>query len=164
MSLLKFQTEFKEPLAFADFDTKALKKGFRKVGMEVRKIARKMVSKRALSSPGGNPGKVTGKLQKSIDYRVSRSGFSVAVANQSKGLDEFYPAYVYYGHVSPKGALRRKSGKRIHDKNPGKKVAAPRNNYIKEAAEQYGQSRYMAVMSGLLREAIKPGLIGGTVK
>ena len=46
---LVFRAELQKPLTYADFDTRVLKKNFRTVGAEVRKIARRLVSRRAVS-------------------------------------------------------------------------------------------------------------------
>jgi hypothetical protein len=163
---LKFNVSFEKPLSFPDFDKRVLKKGFRKVGAEVTKLSRKLVSRKGLSKPYANPGMHTGHLRQSISAKVSKSGFSVGVANYStKALKEFYPAYVYYGHVGPKKALRTRTGKRRHEANrSGKKVALPRNNYIIDAALRYGETKYQSVLRKVLADAIKPGVIGGAFK
>ena len=163
-SPLVFHAELQKPLAYADFDTRVLKKNFRTVGAEVRKIARRFVSKRAVSRAGEFPGMDTGTLRKSIKAKVSRSGFSVGVASYKiEGMDVYYPAFVYWGHRS-KGADRVNGipDKKQHGrKRVGEKVAKPRRNYIVEAAERYGQTRYQSVMQRVLVDAIKPGVITG---
>lgn len=163
-SPLVFHAELQKPLTYADFDTRVLKKNFRTVGAEVRKIARRFVSKRAVSRAGEFPGMDTGTLRKSIKAKVSRSGFSVGVASYKiEGMDVYYPAFVYWGHRS-KGADRVNGipDKKQHGrKRVGEKVAKPRRNYIVEAAERYGQTRYQSVMQRVLVDAIKQGVITG---
>ena len=69
-----------KPINFPQLDNKVIKKGFRSVGREVTKIARKNVSRRGVvSKPGEFPGLHSGQLRKTIKARVSRSGFSVLV-------------------------------------------------------------------------------------
>lgn len=152
---------FERPLRFADFDTKILKKRFRKIGKEVAKEARKSVSRKAVSRAGELPGMNTGGLKKTIKYRVSRSGFSVGVHSYGGKLKEFYPAFVHYGHRAPYSDSvggepdeRQRGKKRI-----GKKVAAPRKNWIVSATEKYAYEKYQAELRSMLEEAIKPGLV-----
>lgn len=160
LKTLVFRTEiFPTPLTFADFDKTKLKKGHRKVGKEVVKIARKMVSAKGVSAPGAYPGLSTGLLRKSIKDKPSRSGFSTAVKPYKvAGMHDFYPAYVVYGHRGPGSTSK---DPRAHRKKVGKKVAAPRKNFIAEAAKIYGIEKYGAVMKAVLDDAIKPGVIGG---
>ena len=162
-----FKAVFAPPLEFADFDKKELKKGLGEIGSQVRKIARKLISRRAVSRAFENPGKVTGALQASVTAKTSKSGFSTIVASRdtagfrkrSDG-DFFYPYALYYGHVGPKRGLKR-TGKRIHKKNTtADKVAQPRNNFIVEAAERFGQTKYEGAVLKILDRAIKPGPIG----
>ncbi|MFQ7007857.1 MAG: hypothetical protein ACLRRK_04375 [Parasutterella sp.] len=85
MQPLKIEARFARPLNFADFDKKSMRKGFTQVGRDVSKIAKKLVSKKGVSAAGAYPGKQTGIFQKAISYKVSRSGFSVAVKPYGKG-------------------------------------------------------------------------------
>ena len=161
MQPLSLRIKFDELLTFSDIDGKELKKTQRKVGREVQKIARKLVSKRAISKPGDVPGMNTGKLRKAISYRPSRSGFSVGISSKSKGFDVYYPAFVYYGHRGP-GADKGLGidGKKQHGtRRKGKKVAEPRANWIVEAAMKYGVERYGYEIRKALDDAIKPGVI-----
>lgn len=158
---LRIKAQIKTPLEFADFDKKAVRKGMRTIGSDVRKIARKLVSHRGVSRPGEYPGKRTGTLQKSIGSRVSRSGFSVAVANYAKGKPAsvfedrgFYPSPVLHGH-GPRGS-RSKKHKR---KSAAAKTVQPRANWIADAVEQYGHGKFQGAVDGILKSAIKPGPI-----
>lgn len=158
---MRFSVAFDKPLTFPDFDKRALKNAHREVGRELQKRARLLVSRKGLSKPGENPSRVTGLLRRNIRYRVSRSGFSVALFNDPKKMPEFYPAFVYYGHRGPgtdKGL--GVDGKKQHGrKRIGTKVAAPRNNWIVQATEDYGYAKYGVVMRKVFDEAIKPGVI-----
>ena len=148
-SALEFSVRFRKPFRFVDFDTKVLKRSFRKIGHEF-------------------PGMSTGKLRSSIKYRVSHSGFSVGVANyMTNSIRErgaYYPAFVYWGHRAPgadRNALRKPDRRQQHKKRHGEKVAAPRKNWIVEAANQYGNEAYQKDMAEILDEALKPGIISG---
>lgn len=158
MAILNYGIKFQEPIRYPDFDPKVLKPAFRKMGGEVAKISRKLVSSRAVSGAGGFPGRDSGLLRKSIKAKVSRSGFSVGIKNYDiPQFDKFYPAFVYYGHRAP----YTDSGKQQGKKRIGRKVAPPRANWIVAAAEKYGQQRYMAEMQVIMARAIKPGVITG---
>ena len=153
---IKIQAGLKPPVDFASFDKKAVRKGMRSIGADVRKIARNLVSHRGVSRPGEFPGKSTGTLQKSIATRVSRSGFSVAVANYAKGKPAaafnsrgFYPPMVAYGH-GPAGS-RSKKHKR---KAASAKVAQPRANWIEAAVDQY-RGKFRTSVEGILADAVK---------
>lgn len=53
-----------KPINFPQLDNKVIKKGFRSVGREVTKIARKNVSRRGVvSKPGEFPGLHSGQLR-----------------------------------------------------------------------------------------------------
>ena len=165
-----FRAAFEPPIVFADFDRKELKKGLGKVGKDVQTIARQLVSKRAISKAFENPGMDTGALRASVTQKVSRSGFSTVVATRDNAAfqkksdgDFFYPYAVYYGHVAPKKMLKH-GQKRVHRKNLGQKVARPRNNFIVEAAERYGRTKYEAAIAQILDKAMKPGVIEGLIK
>lgn len=145
-------------LHYRDFDRRAVRKGMRKVGSDVRKIARKMVARRAVSRPGEPPGKDSGVLQKSVRAKVSRSGFSVSVyPNKTAEMgDVFYPAFVIYGHRAPYSETAMEA--RSHKKRSGKKVAAPRANFVVEAGLQY-EAPFQKIMAEVLADAILPGYL-----
>ncbi len=160
-----FHATLQKPIVFADFDPAEVKKGMRRVGKDVTKIARKLISRKTISKAFENPGKVTGALQASVSAKTSKSGFSAIVASRdTAGFrkktdgDFFYPYALVYGHVGPGNQMRR-SGKRVHRKNEGKKVAQPRANFVVQAAEIYGQTRYQAEVAKVLEDALKPGLV-----
>ena len=46
----------------------------------------------------------------------------------------------------------------------GKKVVAPRKNWIVDAVEMYGKQRYQAEMRAIMESAIKPGVVQGLFK
>ena len=99
-SLLEFASAMQGSL-HADFTPKHVRKTMRIVGADVRKNARRLVARRAISHAGQYPGMVTGELMRSIQAHVSRSGWSVRIASyrtaRMKAKNAFYPAYLVYG-------------------------------------------------------------------
>lgn len=99
-----------------DFDKKKVRKTMGVLGRDIQKAARRLVSRRAVSAAGNYPGAQTGKLKRSIQYRVSKPGFLVRIMPfKTKDMVDFYPAYLYYG--SKKNNL------------------APRKNFMTDALE-----------------------------
>nr|DAH23440.1 MAG TPA: putative head tail adaptor [Caudoviricetes sp.] len=136
-----------------DYDPKALKQPLRKSGNAVRKIARKMISREAVSEAGQFPGKQTGEMAKSIKVKVSKSGYSVAVyPTKTQAMPAYYPAFVVYGHRAPYSETAQEA--RSHKQRAGKKVAAPRKNFVPEAADKYAKT-FESEMFDALGDAIK---------
>lgn len=81
-----------------DFDRKKIRKAMRSLGADVRKEARRLVARRAISGAGEYPGRQTGRLMRSIKARVSKPGFLVRVApTKTSEMKDFYPAFLGYG-------------------------------------------------------------------
>lgn len=136
-----------------DYDPKALKQPLRKSGNAVRKIARKMISRKAVSEAGQFPGKQTGEMAKSIKVKLSKSGYSVAVyPTKTQAMPAYYPAFVVYGHRAPYSETAQEA--RSHKQRAGKKVAAPRKNFVPEAADKYAKT-FETEMFDALGDAIK---------
>lgn len=136
-----------------DYDPKALKQPLRTSGNAVRKIARKMISREAVSEAGQFPGKQTGEMAKSIKVKVSKSGYSVAVyPTKTQAMPAYYPAFVVYGHRAPYSETAQEA--RSHKQRAGKKVAAPRKNFVPEAADKYAKT-FESEMFDALGDAIK---------
>ena len=136
-----------------DYDPKALKQPLRKSGNAVRKIAGKMISRKAVSEAGQFPGKQTGEMAKSIKVKVSKSGYSVAVyPTKTQAMPAYYPAFVVYGHRAPYSETAQEA--RSHKQRAGKKVAAPRKNFVPEAADKYAKT-FESEMFDALGDAIK---------
>lgn len=136
-----------------DYDPKALKQPLRKSGNAVLKIARKMISRKAVSEAGQFPGKQTGEMAKSIKVKVSKSGYSVAVyPTKTQAMPAYYPAFVVYGHRAPYSETAQEA--RSHKQRAGKKVAAPRKNFVPEAADKYAKT-FESEMFDALGDAIK---------
>jgi len=118
-----------------DFDKRIIRKVLRKEGGEVRKIARRLVARRGISSPGDFPGRDSGALFRSIKSKVSSGGFWVKIAPQKTAEmgKDFYPAFLFYG--TPRMAKRA--------------------NYMIEALDQRRAPARAAIRAGL-DSAIKP--------
>lgn len=123
-----------------DYDRKAMRKALAGGASEVRKEARRLVSRNAISAPGENPGTASGKLKRSIGVisRGSKGGWvkigprSFSKAGLTPGL--FYPAVLFYGSA--------------------KRNIAKRNNFMIEAL----QNKREFVRSNI-RAALKASLV-----
>lgn len=82
-----------------DFDKRKLRKALLVGGAEVRKQARRLVSRRAISQPGEYPGKDSGALARSIKIykRGSRGGYVKVGPTKTAEMSAFYPAFLFYG-------------------------------------------------------------------
>lgn len=135
-----------------DFDKRQIRKAMRAIGADIRKVARKMVSRRAVSTAGTAPGKQTGTLQRSIKVRVSKPGLLVRIApdkTQAMGKD-YYPAFLNYGVRRNRSAKAAKG----HKKQPeGPYSLAPRENYMEKALEER-KEHARQVLAGALQNAL----------
>lgn len=90
-----------------DYDRKAMRKALREGGAEVRKEARRLLSRRAVSAPGEIPGMQTGMLKRAIGVvSVGSKGGWVKVGPKTIKGSVFYPAFLFYG--SPKTGLEKR--------------------------------------------------------
>lgn len=81
-----------------DYDRRAMRKALRQGGAAVRKEARRMVSRKAVSSPGEAPGMQTGVLRRAIGIiKVGSRGGWVRVGPKTLKGRDFYPAFLFYG-------------------------------------------------------------------
>lgn len=88
-----------------DYDRKQMRRALNKGAAMVRKEARRLISRRAISSPGDFPGMQTGVMRKAIGIikRGSRGGWIKVGVKKTPEMKQFYPAFLYYG--SPKTGL-----------------------------------------------------------
>lgn len=91
-----------------DYDRKALKKAMREGAAQVRKEARRIVSRRAISAAGEFPGLQTGALKRAIGIvgKGSKGGWIKIGVRKSKEMKDFYPAFLFYGSPSTGLAAR----------------------------------------------------------
>lgn len=124
-----------------DFDKRKVRQALLKGGREIRKVARRLVSRRALSRPGEFPGRGRGDLQRAIGLVLPRSklGFWVKVEPTTAGIKKtgrmYYPAVLFHGSK--------------------KRGIEPRGNYM-VAALGAKRDSIRADLSGALQAALKP--------
>lgn len=84
-----------------DFDKRQIRKALVKNGGEVRKEARRLISRRAVSSPDDFPGESSGATKRSIKIykRGSRGGYVKLGPTKTSEMNVFYPAFLFYGSV-----------------------------------------------------------------
>lgn len=93
-------------LDYTDFklNRRPIRRSLTKGAATVRKEARRLVSRRAISQPGEYPGLQTGLLKRGIGIVSSGSkGGWVKVGVRTLPNSVFYPAFLFYG--SPKTGL-----------------------------------------------------------
>jgi hypothetical protein len=92
-----------------DYDRKALRKALREGAAQVRKEARRIVSRRAISLAGEDPGLRTGALRRAIGIvgKGSKGGWIKIGVRKSKEMTDFYPAFLFYG--SPRTGLAKRA-------------------------------------------------------
>lgn len=90
-----------------DYDRRGMRKALREGAAQVRKEARRLVSRRAISLPGEFPGERTGQLKKAIGIvsRGSKGGW-IKIGVRTIPGSIFYPAFLFYG--SPKTGLAKR--------------------------------------------------------
>jgi hypothetical protein len=146
-----------------DFDRRLVRKALMKGGREIRKEARRLVARRAISKPGEAPGKQRGYLQRSIDLVTpfSKTGFWVKVEPTTQGIKKsgriYYPAVLFYG-------VRGRRAARGEKRDQGKAAKAerfvsgmtlePRDNYMVKALERKREG-----VRAELRSALQAALI-----
>ncbi|MDO9236003.1 MAG: hypothetical protein Q7U28_08230 [Aquabacterium sp.] len=91
-----------------DYDRRAMRAALVKGAAEVRKEARRIVSRRAVSLAGDFPGLQTGTLKKAIGTvsKGRKGGWIKIGVRRSDAMRYFYPAYLFYG--SPKTGLAKR--------------------------------------------------------
>lgn len=132
-----------------DFNKRKIRAAMRKAGRVVAAAAQMNI---ALARGSDNyPVSRTGELVRSIDPKVSRSGFMVKIMpTKTGGMAEYYPAYLYYGvrqggrvKALAKGEGRGKSNRRASGQRAEALAArqsngwriAPRANYMVDALQ-----------------------------
>lgn len=90
-----------------DYDRRAMRRALVKGAADIRKEARRLVARRAVSAPGEMPGQQSGALRRAIGVvsKGSKGGWVKIGVRTIKGSD-FYPAFLFYG--SPKTGLAQR--------------------------------------------------------
>jgi len=86
-----------ESLGAFDVDWGLLKTGLKTQGKAVEALARRLVSRKAVSQAGEMPGKRSGRLQKTIKSKMFRNGMGVYITHQLKSNEDRYPFMLAYG-------------------------------------------------------------------
>lgn len=92
-----------------DYDRKALRKAMREGAAQVRKEARRIVSRRAISIAGDFPGTRSGVLKRAIGVvgKGSKGGWIKVGVRKTAQMKDFYPAFLFYG--SPSTGLAKRA-------------------------------------------------------
>ena len=124
MNQSKIQIDF---LSLWDFDLDKLKAELATESRMMRRDARRLVAKKAISNPGEFPGKDTGVLQKTIQVKKFRSGLGFYITHRMPSGKFRYPFVLAYGSE--------------------KRGIAPRKDHINEVFTK----RRPAIIDGLRR-------------
>lgn len=126
----------------AELDRKKVRKTFVKIGRKIQATSRALVGKKLVSKNGEYPGYQSGKLSRSIGYKVprptsKRPGLMVIVMPNVKGgnnmeklMGPYYPAFLFYG--VRRNAKRGKSHKKGGSGGTPWRIA-PRGNFMIDA-------------------------------
>lgn len=114
-------------LSLWDFDLDKLKRELTSESRLIRRDARRLVAKKAISSPGDFPGKDSGVLQRTIQVKKFRSGLGFYITHRMPAGTFRYPFVLAYGSE--------------------KRGIAPRKDHINEVFKQ----RRPAIIDGLRR-------------
>lgn len=155
-----------------DFDKRAIKRTLRSEAGQIRKLARRLVSRRAASAPNEMPGRQSGALMRSIRVKVSSGGFWAKIAPyMTSEMQEFYPAFLFYG-VKSQGRIkrlepgqgigptnRRRRGERAKLEAERRASSSyrlrPRDNYMVSALDTRRGAAQAAILSAL-KGSLKP--------
>ena len=168
-------TEVHVGLAFhktIDYDRRVLRRAMVKGAGVIRKEARRLVSRRAISSPGEDPGVQSGLLRRSIGVvsKGSRGGWIKIGVRKPQQMKDFYPAFLFYG-VKRLGKIGRLAPGQGHGKSNrrgrGERAAivaerrsstgfvvAPRANYMTESLAAKRE-----VVQSMIRASLKDALV-----
>lgn len=154
-----------EGYSVIDYDRRAMRAALVRGAADVRKEARRIVSRRAISSPGEMPGQQSGRLKRSIGIvsKGSKGGW-VKIGPRTIQNSVFYPAFLFYGT-----RVLNKAGAGI-DKNKWRKRT---RNFSQETINRVSDQRmkprgnFMAaalknkrdVVRGAIRAALKQALV-----
>lgn len=158
--------------SYIDYDRKVLRRAMVKGASEIRKEARRLIARRAISAAGEFPGSTTGTLKRSVGIvsKGSKGGWIKIGVKKTTGMDKFYPAFLFYG-VKKLGKIerlapgegrgksnRRKRGDRAkivaERKASTGYVIAPRANYIMAALDAKRDH-----VKTIIQEALKGALV-----
>lgn len=155
-----------------DYDRRLMRRALVKGAAEIRKEARRLVARRAISAPSDYPGVQTGLLRRSIGVvaKGSAGGWIKIGVKKPAQMQDFYPAFLFYG-VKKLGKIqrlapgegrgqsnRRRRGDRQaivaeRQANTGF-IVAPRANYMIDAL-----NNRRSVVKAMIQEQLKNALV-----
>lgn len=161
-------------LSRVDFDRVPVNKVIAKEAREIRKIARRMIARRAISVAGDFPGRQTGALWRSIRVRVNkRYSFAVIRPEKTAEMGSFHPYMLLRGTKKRPGRLAAGEGRGISNRRrrgdreavmrervaSGEYIIEPRDNYMVKALDQ---RRYAAreAISAAVKDSLVPRQYG----
>lgn len=82
-----------------DYDRKLMRRSLVKGAGVVRKEARRLISRRAISAPGEMPGMETGAMRRAIGIvaKGTKGGWVKVGVRKTAEMQDFYPAFLFYG-------------------------------------------------------------------
>lgn len=91
-----------------DYDRRLMRRALVKGAGTVRKEARRMISRRAISAPGDMPGMQSGAMRRAVGIvsKGSKGGWVKVGVRKTAEMKDFYPAFLFYG--SAKTGLARR--------------------------------------------------------
>lgn len=149
------------------FDKRKIRAGMRKSGLLVAQ--RGQMNLALGKGRDGYPTNRTGRTLESISFKVSRAGFLVKIApKKTAEMEEFYPAFLFYGvkkgrrpgKLAPgkgKGRKnRRAAGARarlVAERAAGEWRIKPRDNYMADALQD-SSSQVQSILSAAFATAL----------
>lgn len=82
-----------------DYDRKLMRRSLVKGAGIVRKEARRLISRRAVSAPGEMPGMETGAMRRAVGIvaKGTKGGWVKVGVRKTAEMQDFYPAFLFYG-------------------------------------------------------------------
>lgn len=82
-----------------DYDRRLMRRSLVKGAAVIRKEARRLISRRAISAPGEMPGRESGALHRAVGIvsRGSKGGWVKVGVRKTAEMKFFYPAPLFYG-------------------------------------------------------------------
>jgi len=128
-----------------DYDRDKMRNALKRGGLSIRAAARRLVSRRAISSPGEFPGMVSGTLKRAIAVTGYGSGGGwIRVGVKTIRGKKFYPIFLLRGTVERRTKKLRYSGR-----------VEPRDDYIGAAAKAK-RSAVRSMVQSELKNALIP--------
>lgn len=122
-----------------DFDQRAVRKVIMKEAREIRKLARRLISRKAISKPGDYPGRNTGDLRRSISVIGLKKSMGALILPKQTPLMK---ARGFFPEMLSKGTKRRIQ-KLEANKGVGRSNRRRRGQRVADSAARAGSGDYM---------------------